>query len=231
MKPLKDRLHFRLYEPDLAAVREALLQYALHHNHDGRDLRITKQVMQDVLPFTARLNPDWIAIEKCVGWPESKAFEHYNEYLKNLVRQRGHYLAQRIKLAREEHESAGSMKKEDEETSAKRGSKSKKALGKRGQPDDGQIGDEEGEIQAPLKFIKTDPGPETTGQIVDAPATARSLYMRVECEGDLNDLFREFRLITNNVSSKKAELDLLYQKWSALKRQLGPYLEDPTLDQ
>ena len=52
-----------------------------------------------------------------------------------------------------------------------------------------------------------------------------------EREVNVNNLFREFRLLHDNIQAKKTEISLMYTKWLTLKAQHAPLWADPTLDQ
>ena len=39
---------------------------------------------------------EWAGIEKVKEWDGSKAYKHVKEYLKNLLRNQGHYLIKKI---------------------------------------------------------------------------------------------------------------------------------------
>ena len=131
---------------------------------DGKDVDPDHYLVEQLLPYLVKISADWIELKDSIEWKGSTAYAHVIEYVKNQLRNKGHYLNKRLKDIKDEQEAAKSGQAPVDDAPAGRTTKRGKVTGKRSRQKDERTETDLGSEHAPLKFQKveavTKPDPE-----------------------------------------------------------------------
>ena len=190
MTNITERLHHRLFEPDKANVRKALLEYMLANDLKGEEVDNDEYLARELLPYLTRLSPVWIGLDKNIEWIGSTAYAHLQEYLKNQLRNKGLYINRKIadaKALEQSYESEGTANFNPPVKAPAR----KIKLGKRAKPDEDNSDPEPSQSNGtPQKILKVEE-PDKEAQPEQQEATAKKVPSPTEQEIiDAAELFR-----------------------------------------
>ena len=136
--PIIDRLHHRLFEPDKANIRDALLKYLLEHDLDGSEVEPDAYLADQIMPYLVKLSGAWKDLATDIMWKDSQAHNHLLEYLKNQLRRQGYYINRKLKEAKGEEDVTNTDAKVAELASVSKPTRDKRSGTKRTNPADEQ---------------------------------------------------------------------------------------------
>ena len=226
--PIMDRLHHRLFEPDKANIRDALLKYLLDHDLDGSEVEPDLYLADQIMPYLVKISGTWKDLATDIMWKDSVAHKHLLEYLKNQLRRSGYYINRKLKEAKGEEDATNPDAKVAETASVSKTTRGKRSGTKRTNPADEQSESDHVQEGHAMKYQRVDE------QQVLAKADAKAGQTQVkkgfmsEHQVDVYALFREFHLHSSNIQGHRNAIAMIYPKWHALKEELQPYLDDPT---
>ena len=106
---IADRLNDRFHYEDRDAIKLALTKYCIKEGIDGKEAVPSPDLVDDLLPYLERIDPDWIGLRKNTKWVDSNAHRYVLEHIKNLTKDKG----KRINKAIDEYEESGSSSSDD----------------------------------------------------------------------------------------------------------------------
>ena len=231
MPAIINRMTHRLFEYDRNHLKDALIQYMLDHDLDGKDVDPDHYLADQLLTYLVKVSPDWIGLKDNLEWKGSTAYAHVLECLKNQLRNKGYYLNKKIKEVKDEQETARSGQTPADDVTVGRVTRKGKVTGKRTRAKDDKTETDLGSEHAQVKYQKVEPVTKLIPKVKEPEVTTELPRYESEREVNMNNLFREFRLIGGNIQAKRREIAILYEKWQMLKAQLATVWEDSTLDQ
>ena len=187
-------------------------------------------LVKELLPYMAKLNPDWEGVECDIEFEASKCHQQLIWNLKQKFKKNGKYL--NIHLKKEKAQAQGATTISETNESARKRVNFDKGEEPTNENEESMQDLDQGEkvTQQLFQEVGATASPATPNPQVAAAQEILSPPPGIPKGLSNTDIFREMNLIASNIRFKKREIKMLHKAWQAYNARVMPLVKDPLED-